>query len=56
MTSASFYDTGTTLSWINALNISATGVESSIANSLKIQVSKLSGPEAFVRLRLESFV
>ena len=54
--SASFHETGTTLSWIDALKISATGDESSMANSFKTKLGKLSGPEAFVRLRLESFV
>ena len=54
LTSASFHESGTILSNIDALKISATGEESSIAKSFKIQLCKLLEPEALQRLRLES--
>jgi hypothetical protein len=52
--SATFQAFGTVLYWIEALKIRATGDESSIAKSFKINVGKLSGPEAFPRFKLDN--
>ena len=54
ITSASFHRSGTKVSQIDELKISATGEEISKAKSFKIQLGILSGPDAFPFFRLES--
>ena len=59
ITSASFHKSGAILSCIDALKISATGEENSIAKSFNLKsnwVSCQDHAEALPRLRLESFV